>query len=255
MKVNQTKASNELMIEKIRLRKMKMEMDEKILKEKRMIVQEEINRDKLKHLNELKKQLFRVQEILQKGKFELMKQESKLKFELESLQLEINMIRDKKSKLKDLAKECRDGGNDEGLLDLFTMNNEWSFNPLSFSKYLTKTYNSQITREDLGKFIKKDGGEGKKFIKLRLKAHFNDSQNNICKLFTVRKWNKSYEIKLGNLENSYTNIGLELSEKEIQLEHYNSTYGDKLDKIKFEISKINSDIEDNKMNIKKSRGK
>ena len=253
MKVNQTKASNELMIEKIRLRK--MEMDEKILKEKRMLVQEEINRDKLKHSSELQKQLFRVQEILQKGKFELMKRESKLKFELESLQLEINMIRDKKSKLKDLAKECRDGGNDECHLDEITMNNVWSFNPLSYSKYLTKTYDSQITREKLGTFIKEDGGVGKEFIKLRLKAHFNGSQNNICKLFTVRNRNKSYKIKLGNLENSYTNIGLELSEKEIQLEHYNSTYGDKLDNIKFEISKINSDIEDNKMNIKKSRGK
>ena len=235
---------------------MKMEMDEKILKEKRMIVQEEINRDKLKHSNELQKQLFIVQEILQKGKFEFMKEESKLKFELESLQLEINMIRDKKSKLKDLAKECRDRGNDEGLLDQFTMNNEWSFNPFSSSKYLTKTYDSQITRVDLTSLLEiVNGGVGKNFIKLRLKAHFNGSQNNICKLFTVRKWNKSYEIKLGNLENSYTNIGLELSEKEKQLEHYNSTYGDKLDKIKFEISKINSDIEDNKMNIKKSRGK
>ena len=253
MKVSQSKCNDELLISKMNIHE--LELKERILKAEHRIIQEETQKQKQAETSELRISLLESNETLQNRKFELKREVSKLNNELNSQTREVRMIQNKKKKLEGLHQECKDGGEEECFLEEISTRNKWAFNCFCINRNtMIRRFDTQITRAILGDFGVVGGGVGSKYIELSLGYDFDDFKDNesICRLFTKRSHNKSYQIKLSNLEKSLVETRHLLSEKENELVHLSGILPGKLERLESEINEINFDLMENNIKFEQS---
>lgn len=117
----------------------------------------------------------------------------------------IKMAKKGLEKLEEDLEEARNGGNKEISLGQIKDNNVYTFNVFKSKKVKSESYESEITRVNLGNFDREDGGVGYNHITVSLKKHFFSDQSNLCTVFTQRKYLDSYGQKIKSFKNTIMN--------------------------------------------------